>query len=411
MNRAFVLRRVQIQGFKSADDVELPLGRLNVLVGANGSGKTNLLEAIGLLGCAASGRVNDDAFRARGVRPGTPALFKTAFADRDRIRRTITLTAESEDALYRVSLDNPIRELSADWRYQGETLSEGGRELGTRSPRGGSIVTEGGQRQKVSPDPQRGLGPIVRPLHGRGRLTALLDALEGFAIYTPFTPMLRGTTPDPAQRSPLGLQGGGLAEATQSLTRREDKRALQRIADEALNLVDWAEKWGWKMTPDLPSTVSPAVSRGKVALLFWDRYMAPKRDMVSAFDASEGALYVLFLLTLVHHPDAPRVAAVDNVDQALNPRLARALIESVQSTLLDDPGTPQLILTTHNPLVLDALRLDDERVRLFIVERDRGGKTIVRRQPYSDLIDKARREGMTLSRLWLSGMLGGMPEL
>ncbi len=44
-----MIRWLRIQGFKSLCDVKLEMGQVNVLVGANGSGKTNLLEAIGLL--------------------------------------------------------------------------------------------------------------------------------------------------------------------------------------------------------------------------------------------------------------------------------------------------------------------------------------------------------------------------
>ena len=55
-----VISKIHIQGFKTMADLEVELGRLNVFVGQNGSGKTNLLEAVGLLGCAASGKVDNE---------------------------------------------------------------------------------------------------------------------------------------------------------------------------------------------------------------------------------------------------------------------------------------------------------------------------------------------------------------
>ena len=39
----------------------LELGRVNCLIGANGVGKSNILEAIGVLGAAANGVVDDEA--------------------------------------------------------------------------------------------------------------------------------------------------------------------------------------------------------------------------------------------------------------------------------------------------------------------------------------------------------------
>jgi recombinational DNA repair ATPase RecF len=71
--------RITIDGFKSIRSQTISLGRLNVFIGANGSGKTALLEAIGVLGAAAYGRVDDVELMRRGVRPGVPQLFKSAF--------------------------------------------------------------------------------------------------------------------------------------------------------------------------------------------------------------------------------------------------------------------------------------------------------------------------------------------
>jgi len=43
------ISRLHIQGFRSLRDVTLEFGRVNVLIGANGSGKSNLLSFLRLL--------------------------------------------------------------------------------------------------------------------------------------------------------------------------------------------------------------------------------------------------------------------------------------------------------------------------------------------------------------------------
>jgi predicted ATPase len=35
--------KIEIKGYKSIHDMELELGHINILIGANGSGKTNFL--------------------------------------------------------------------------------------------------------------------------------------------------------------------------------------------------------------------------------------------------------------------------------------------------------------------------------------------------------------------------------
>lgn len=137
--------------------------------------------------------------------------------------------------------------------------------------------------------------------------------------------------------------------------------------------------------------------------------MAEGRNYLSGYDASEGALYVLFMMALVHHEQSPPVVSVDNFDHALNPRLAKALTRQVCDWVLRS-GRQQVLLTSHNPLVLDGLPLNDDRVRLFTVQRTVKGKTVVSRvQVSEDLIQKAA-EGVPLSQQWVMGTFGGVPR-
>ncbi len=49
-----MIRKIIIKNFKSIAGLSLELGRFNVLIGGNGSGKTNILEAIALGSAAGS---------------------------------------------------------------------------------------------------------------------------------------------------------------------------------------------------------------------------------------------------------------------------------------------------------------------------------------------------------------------
>lgn len=392
-----MIERISIEGFKSVVHAELPLGRLNVLIGANGCGKSNVLEAVGLLGCAVAGRVGEEAFRFRGVRPGAPKLFKTAFAQ-GRIPRLIQLSACAGSDEYKVSLDNPVDKPETFWTISTERVDADGQTVASRSPRGASFVDERGQRlAAVKPEKSQGIVSLLRSLRTDEPAGELLRALESFAIYTPFTPMLRGLAPETSPREPVGLTGGGMPGALFGLSQL-DAAAAENLRREVLSLVDWASAF--------------RASRATERLLFEDNRMREGRNLLSAADASEGALYVLFLMLLLFHPKAPRFFAVDNIDSALHPRLARALVGRAQELLLTDVVDRQLIVTTHNPLVLDALRLADERVRLFVVSRESGtGATTIRRIEHSDALERARARGRTLSQLWVEGTLGGVPDL
>lgn len=76
-----LIRTLAIHGFKSLmQEQPIELGRVNCFIGANGVGKSNLLEALGVLGAAANGVVDDESLLRRGVRAGVPKLYKSSFA-------------------------------------------------------------------------------------------------------------------------------------------------------------------------------------------------------------------------------------------------------------------------------------------------------------------------------------------
>lgn len=394
-----MIRTISIKSFKSLLDVEFELGKVNVFVGANGSGKSNLLEAIGVLGAAASGRVDDAALRARGVRPGVSDLYKSSFRGQ-RKRSSIRIEAADENARYAAELINESpRYPGPQWRFKNEKVLQGKKKVAGRSP---------ASREKY--DPAFGVAAAIGSVHANAR--HLLDTLRDFAIYTPTTDTLRGLLPDSQRREPLGLSGARLPEALAELLmqRKSDKR-IAAAMESALELIDWAQNYG-SLPRDGNTPLSESVEAvGNLLLVFRDRYMADGRNVLTGFDASEGALYVLFMLVLAVHPKAPRFLAVDNADHGLNPRLARRLMGLVCDWVMADETGKQLLVTTHNPLVLDGLPLDNDEVRLFAVGRSRKGRTTVTRIKVD--LESLQKDGelWTVSRLWVMGHLGGMPDV
>ncbi len=79
-----MLTQIAIRNFKSLQKVEFELGQVNLFVGANGSGKSNLLEALSFLSSAVDGRVDDQALLRRGARPSVSDLYKSSFKDSNR---------------------------------------------------------------------------------------------------------------------------------------------------------------------------------------------------------------------------------------------------------------------------------------------------------------------------------------
>lgn len=394
------LTNLKVESFKSLQAVSVDLGQVNVFIGANGSGKSNLLEALGVIGAAAAGRIDDQALLRRGVRPGVPRIYKSAFPTSKK-DPSIRITVVSGDSSYFVGIVNQGKVPKPTWQFQHEKLMDGGDSIASRGP------TKGGARihgEPIHDERTASLAVQARANLKTSEATrAMLSLLDDYAIFAPVTPVLRGIAPDNASRTPMGLFGGGLPDALDSLS----AQARKRLRQQALELIDWAE--AFSVGPPSKNFIASSVPTMRRVVLFVDAYMRERDRTLSGYDASEGALYVLFLLCLAIHPHAPRTFAVDNFDQALNPAAARALASTFTREVLDQDR--QVLLTTHNPLVLDGLPLDDERVRLFRVERRDDGRTEVQRVPVRDLRRLKQEHPHAVSRLWIEGRLGGLPRV
>lgn len=394
-----MIEKIQVNGFKSLRDFELELGAVNVLVGANGSGKSNILEAFGVLSAAAGGRIDDEALMWRGVRPGLPSLYKSSFK-KDRTPAHILLAACSAQAQYRVCLLNPLKDPKPAWEYKTEFLRSGSENIVSR-----------GVRQKKDFDPSRGLAALKAvDLVGREPAGVMLKTLQDYSIYTPNTKVLRGVETDRQPREPVGLAGGGLATALNVLQSLEDENEHIGMAlEDILSCMDWVE--GFDTSTGANELLSPSVPRSKRIVRFTDRYMLKDRNTLTAFDASEGVLYLLFSAALALSPNSPDFLAIDNFDHALNPRLVRKLSSLLCDWVLSN-ARQQMVFTCHNPAVMDGLDLGDDRIRLFAVDRDNHGRTRAHRVIMTpELARLAEKHDWPLSRLWMMGHIGGMPNV
>jgi energy-coupling factor transporter ATP-binding protein EcfA2 len=262
-----MITKLTVESFKTLEKVDdIELGLVNVFIGANGSGKSNLLEAVGLLSAAADGKVDDQVLLQRGVRPGLPQLYKSAF--NERLPQHIYFAARSEKANFEVALLNPL-EAKRPWRFKHELLMDGNEKISSRLP-----------SMRNNPNTERGLAAhAADSLPSDSPARQLMRQLQEFVIYSPSTSVLRGTDPESAPRLPVGLHGGRLPEAVHELLGSRGKSAhAKQVCREALSLIDWARKYGSAAAATMP--LSPAASASPRVIRFVDRYMREGRNVL-----------------------------------------------------------------------------------------------------------------------------------
>ena len=396
-----MLESLSVRTFKSLEDVTVELGMVNVFIGANGSGKSNLLEALGVLSAAADGKVDDHSLLARGVRPGVPRLYKSAFpATRGvKIPSHISFGARAAQAKYEVSLHNPLKDPAPAWRFKTEYWEDADGRLVGRSP---------ATRKKGNPD--RGMAALEGGrCHPRRRPRSAEVATGLRHFFLDHSGLARSRAGDPTETT-VGVVWGESSASDPGACSNNGDRMNTASGFVTMYLVSSIGRLLSVRGSAGRLPLSPAAASSDTVIRFRDRFMRKDRSLLSGYDASEGALYALFLAVVAGHEESPSLCAVDNADHGLNPRLARSLIEHLCGWYLSADKARQILLTTHNPLVLDGLPLQDDRVRLFTVSRTSSGRSAVRRVELQGLLKKAE-QGWSLSRLWVMGHLGGVPDV
>ncbi|MDP2904333.1 MAG: ATP-binding protein [Methylovulum sp.] len=400
------LSQVTIKGFKSIVDQTIDLGQLNVFIGTNGAGKSNFLEAIGVLSCAVDGKVDYSKLADRGTRLSAPEVFKSSFKNLGR-KNTFSLDAKLGDLSYHANIN---ANTEAEFIFSAETISNAEKKLGGRSNRGITIADLDKALFAKLPSQQS----VVSTLETLGRFSddelKELKALQRYAIYALSTPILRGVSPDGSNKEPLGLYGGGLATALSEAIGEAAKISVPHDLHRFFSLLDWFEMIG--TTDEISEKLqSKHLHTGKNVARYRDKFMGIKFNNLYAYDVSEGALYVLFILVLLLHKKSPSLFALDNVDNALNPGMVRGMMGHIVELLKDMPEK-QILMTTHNPTTLDAVDLFNPQHRLFVVQRNKRGHTEINHiEPPPGFTRETwveKHGGMRLSEIWLSGAIGGL---
>lgn len=384
-----MIKRIEIENFKSIQKLSLDLGRITVLIGENGAGKSNILEAIAFGSAAAANRLDHEFMAPRGIRMTEPKFMRPAFPG-----------AAEGDICIRASTGDGEDAMSREFRLYAMEESKG---IVWRDRVIEDLITEAGNNAQLK---EHIWTDLVSKLLAGARVqsprTARLPEIKGriefdqfFLIYSPENTPLRSFE-DEGQILPLGANGSGLFSHLKYLSGTpEHAEKLEEII-EKLSLIDWFEKF------EIPKDLFV----GERVLHIRDRYLA-EGALFDQRSANEGFLFLLFYFTLFISPSTPSFFAIDNIDASLNPKLCRALVKELVA--LAKKHNKQAILTTHNPAVLDGINLHDDEQRLFVVSRDdETGETKVSRIHPPKPLDG--RPPVMLSEAFMRGYIGGLPK-
>ncbi len=424
-----MIKSIKIENFKSVQSLDLDLGRLNIFIGANGSGKSNILEAIAMGSAEVEDKLSDEFLANRGVRVTAPQLMKSGFNEED-FNSPITLGFSSKSSSWTVEISSKnghyndwdvkhsikkllediaekIKKADEDLNQlleQNDEFSSDMAKLDLKIKSGETLTQEivkkyvslstqlTSQHKKLANLKSIAFEEETSYEKQQSKIKELISYSK-FLIYAPENHFLRRFEEEAAIK-PLGIRGEGLFKLV-SIIAEEKSNQFKEIKNH-LKLIDWFDDF------EIPNDLKFTERRINIK----DSYLDEDLQYFDQRSANEGFLYLLFYLTLFISDETPHFFSIDNIDNALNPKLGSELIKILAQLAKDHDK--QALLTTHNPVILDGLDLTDDDQRLFVVYRNADGHTKVRR-----IMPQKSPNGtkpVRLSEAFIRGYIGGLPK-
>jgi predicted ATPase len=344
VEREPVIRSLTIQGFRSIANERIELDNPTFLVGRNGSGKSNIVDALAFLGEVMS------------------PPFQEAISSRGGLATVLHQTPEAgypRGLGLRVDLDAPEKGWYAfSLRAQSDRLFFIERETcrleGTGFDRqgGGSLPTRD-LSIRVNPD-----ALMLPAASGLDPFSALVEMLSRIRRYTIDPNQLRQRrAPDSGQT--LRSDGSNAASVLQEIrtTAKEDFQTICELLTSALpyEIKVRAVPYG---SSQLGLEIRQKVGHGEITL--------------EAVSASEGTLRLLGLLLAVFQPQTPSVLLIEEPEASMHPEAFGVVLDLLRLAA----RRTQVIVTTHSPELLDAKWIEDRHLRVVTWE---DGSTRVQR--------------------------------
>jgi predicted ATPase len=360
------LNSVVVEGFTSIQSAALALNDVNVLVGANGAGKSNFIRALSVLGRI----VDSELGLFVGLSGGANALLNTG----QPAPRHIHLEVESAVGGYSAALipaagDTLIFSAESTWTWRSDAVRHArhARSLGA------------GQRETGLLAPGSSWAPEE---------VALVETLRGCRLFH-----FHDTSRDaPVKQQGYAADNRSLRSDAANLAavllrlRDGDRGRYQRIVRTVKQVAPFFRDF----------VLEPELAPDRVRL----RWQQEGSDTVLPADAlSDGTLRFICLAALLGQPELPGLILLDEPELGLHPFAIVQLAGMLRAASRES----QVLLATQSVTLMNQFELSD----LVVVERRDGASVFERPDP--DRLSEWLAD-YSLGELWEKNLLGGRPQ-
>ncbi len=399
-----MIKAIKVRNFLSLREVDLKLRPRSVLVGPNMSGKSNLIECLKFLQEAVGGPAQgnssplQEAFNKRGgfaevIWKGSSdgVISFVLTADFPESAGKGLASFRYETSFRRHEYGHPVvdvERLTVESKGKSETILE-------NADGKLKFVGQGGNE-----GPQNTLGLSLEMCGRRGssEMSEFWRFVTGWRFYN-LVPALMRQSNSPSQVKYLSEHGENLSAwlfALQGYTDAFDRiRQVCRDVLPGVGEILFQPVEAPRTTPEGGTTIESAkISVGAKETHF-------KRPM-SLARMSDGELAFLALVSIILAPEelSPPLLCLEEPENYLHPGLIEILVDLLDQRSME-PGAAQIIMTTHSPLLVDHLSLEE----LVVTEKAEGATRFTSPSSKKHLKTLLSHKEISLGDLWYSGAL------
>jgi len=326
-----LLTRVSIRNYKSIARADVQLGAFTILVGRNGSGKSNFLDALHLV----SDGLQESLSLAIGKRDGFYEIQSRWAREHERISIRLEISfPDQRSAIYLVEIaGEPFGGVGVHLERL-DTLSASGSRIAHYEVRGGNVV-----------DSSVAHMPAVLP--NRLYLVNASGLIEFHSVYNFLAAMGFYNIVPETIRTPRRPNGGGLLRGDGSNL----ASVIARLRAAQPETMDRINQYMKVIVPGILEVESEAIQDFETL-----RFTQNMKELPTQFNAarmSDGTLRILaILLATAQLSDARApvsLVGIEEPEAALHPAAAAALMDALQ----ERATLTQILVTSHSSDLLD----------------------------------------------------------
>ncbi len=423
-----LIKKIALSNFKNFENVEVELGQINIIVGANASGKSNFLQSIKFISDIEKYGLENAVSLQGGIEylrniklkekkniriclnispPGGNVLNKLSDNNflglkinnleysleiavksknkfdivKEEIKYNTQVVGVSPDTDLEIVYDEHFFSISS---IKGKLSHESKIKKGTTE-----IILQNGEKCELNNDR---INPFLVPFNFfKSEYDKKLTLIEQFSFLIP-------RSIEDFKIYDFDLKNSKKpASITSKAQLEENGENLAIVLKNILNDKEEKRKFANLLSDILPFIKTLDTEKSQDNSLFFRVTEIFNSDTaIPSSLLSDGTISVTSIVTALFFQDS-QFAAFEEPEHGIHP----ALISKLMNLFYDSSRKKQIIITTHSPEILKYTKLDD----LFLVSRDSNGLTVINKPGHQEMVKAFLKNELGIDHLFVQNLL------